>query len=149
MSNLRNENDKDELQASILYNSLLDLKKKDVNLSSLLLIILTFSVGIVKLFTAEQSEFFIAIGKSLMISDVWIGIFFMLTSLLFMISLKKPKFKKVSIKRISIIATTCAWTYLLFEYLLVAIFIKLGIAWIAIIGIIAICFYVMVRGDYE
>lgn len=145
-----NENEKDnELQNSIAYRVMLEMKEKDVNASSWILIILTFATGIAKLFTDEYNIFFKAMGKSIIITDSWIGAILIFISLLFMISLKKPKIKNVSIKRLSIIATTCVWTYLLFEYLMLSIFINIGITWITIVGIIGICFYVMTRGDYD
>mgnify|MGYP001193047805 CR=1 FL=1 len=127
------------------------MKSRDVNVASWLISLLTIAVGAIKLFTEEYFDFFEYFGKRTFIDVNLLGIIMIVSGLLFMTTISKNKLNlsMISIPRISIILVTCSWTYLAFEYLMITIFISTGIVWIMAIGIIAICFYIMVRGDYD
>lgn len=127
------------------------MKDKDVKVASWLISLLTIAVGSVKVFTEEYFDIFEHFGKNILLDTSILGFLMVIFGVLFLLSLFKKNIKigKLSIPRISIIFITCLWTYLAFEYLMITIFISTGIVWIMALGIVAICFYIMVRGDYD
>ena len=127
------------------------MKAKDVKIASWLISLLTISVGSVKVFTDEYFDFFEYFGKNTILDESILGLLMIVFGSLFLFSMLKKNMKigRLPISRLSIIFVTCSWTYLAFEYLMITIFINTGIVWIMAIGIIAICFYIMVRGDYD
>lgn len=127
------------------------MKEKDVKIASWLISLLTIAVGLIKVFTEEYFDIFEHFGKNILLDTSILGFLMVIFGVLFLLSLFKKNIKigKLSIPRISIIFITCLWTYLAFEYLMITIFINTGIVWIMAIGIVAICFYIMVRGDYD
>ena len=147
--NKKSRNSLNEEDIALSYQLLNAMKSKDVNIASWLIVFLTISVGSIKLFTEEYFDFFEHIGKEAIINENVFGILMIIFGIIFAISIIKPRIGKIPIGRISIILVTCSWTYLAFEYLMITIFINTGIVWIMSIGIISICFYVMVRGEYD
>lgn len=139
------------LSIDITEEVLKKMKDKDVKIASWLISLLTIAVGLVKVFTEEYFDIFKHFGKNILLDTSILGFLMVIFGVLFLLSLFKKNIKigKLSISRISIIFITCLWTYLAFEYLMITIFINTGIAWIMAIGIVAICFYIMVRGDYD
>lgn len=147
-----NKKSKDNiLSIDITEEVLKKMKDKDVKIASWLISLLTIAVGLVKVFTEEYFDIFKHFGKNILLDTSILGFLMVIFGVLFLLSLFKRNIKigKLSISRISIIFITCLWTYLAFEYLMITIFINTGIAWIMAIGIVAICFYIMVRGDYD
>lgn len=147
-----NKKSKDNIvDIDITEEVLKKMKDKDVKVASWLISLLTIAVGSVKVFTEEYFDIFEHFGKNLLLDTSILGFFMVIFGALFLLSLFKKNIKigKLSISRISIIFITCFWTYLAFEYLMITIFINTGIVWIMAIGIVAICFYIMVRGDYD
>lgn len=139
------------LSIDITEEVLKKMKDKDVKIASWLISLLTIAVGLVKVFTEEYFDIFKHFGKNILLDTSILGFLMVIFGVLFLLSLFKKNIKigKLSISRISIIFITCLWTYLAFEYLMITIFINTGIAWIMAIGIVSICFYIMVRGDYD
>lgn len=127
------------------------MKEKDVKIASWLISLLTITVGLIKVLTEEYFDIFEHFGKNILLDTSILGFLMVIFGVLFLLSLFKKNIKigKLSIPRISIIFITCLWTYLAFEYLMITIFINTGIVWIMALGIVAICFYIMVRGDYD
>lgn len=147
-----NKKSKDKIvNIEITEEVLKRMKERDVKTASWLISLLTMTVGSVKIFTEEYFDIFEHFGKNLLLDTSILGFFMVIFGALFLLSLFKKNIKigKLSISRISIIFITCFWTYLAFEYLMITIFINTGIVWIMAIGIVAICFYIMVRGDYD
>ena len=147
-----NRKSKDNIVSTEITEEVLKtMKERDVNIASWLISLLTIAVGSVKVFTEEYFDIFEHFGKNLLLDTSILGFLMVIFGVLFLLSLFKKNIKigKLSISRISIIFITCLWTYLAFEYLMITIFINTGIVWIMAIGIVAICFYIMVRGDYD
>lgn len=147
-----NKNIRDNiLGIDITEEVLKKMKDKDVKVASWLISLLTIAVGSVKVFTEEYFDIFEHFGKNILLDTSILGFLMVIFGVLFLLSLFKKNIKigKLSIPRISIIFITCLWTYLAFEYLMITIFISTGIVWIMALGIVAICFYIMVRGDYD
>ena len=147
-----NKNIKDNIVGIEITEEVLKrMKERDVKIASWLISLLTIAVGSIKVFTEEYFDIFELFGKNTLINANALGIFMIIFGVLFLLSLFKKNIKigRFPISRISIILITCLWTYLAFEYLMITIFISTGIVWIMAIGIVAICFYIMVRGDYD
>lgn len=151
MSHVKKSKKRSVDKSDVTEEILRAMKTRDVNIASWLISLLTIAVGAVKLFTEEYFDFFEYFGKRTFIDGNLLGIIMIISGAVFLTTIPKTRLKlyRVSISRISIILVTCSWTYLAFEYLMITIFISTGIVWIMAIGIISMCFYIMVRGDYD